>query len=872
MADPRQADRLATTRSRRWLSLRFLSALVPVAVFSLAAWALHRELRVLGPGEIRAAIAAVPLSRLGLAVAATAVSLASVTFYDVLAMRFVGRRMAYRLVAPVSLTATSISNTTGFNALTGGSIRYRFYSRQGVPPLDIYRIIAFCSLTFWLGYALLAGCLLACGRQTLPQALGEAVHWPRLTGLGLLALVALYVTLCWRGKPIGLLRWRLEPPRTAIAALQILVGSLDWLLAAVVFLLLLPRDANIAFDAVLLVFLAAHLAGVASTVPGGLGVFEMTVTYAFGPRLGAATVFATLLAYRLVYYLVPFAAGTIMLAIKELHDRRALLVGVGRAMGPRLAAIAPPFYAAVCTLGGLLLLVSGATPSVEARLRLLLRVLPLPVIEMSSFLASCAGAVLLVLGAGLWRRLDGAYLLALAMLAGGSVFSLLKAFDYEEASVLLVIALLLLPCRRYFYRRASLLSQPFTWPWALAVLLAASGFVWLGLLAHRHVEYSYDLWWRFSLNEHAPRYLRAAAGVAVVLLVAGLRLALRPARPSVQRPTPDDMTAVQHILASAARVDGNLALLGDKSLLFDSDRKSFVMYGVSGRSWIAMGDPVGPAAGVRDVAWSFRELVDRHAGHTVFYEVGTDYLPVYLEMGLSLFKIGEDASVALQGFDLEGSRFKKFRATISRFERDGFRFAVLSPAESETALPELARVSAAWLSNKRSREKGFSLGFFSPDYIRHFPVAVILRGTEIVAFANIWLTGQRQELSVDLMRYVPGVADGLMDALLAHVCLWGREQGYACFSLGMAPLSGLNDQTLAPFWSRMGAQVFRHGEHFYNFQGLRQYKEKFYPEWKPRYLAVSWGLAMPSILLAITTLVSRGPGNAAGGRASSRAS
>jgi phosphatidylglycerol lysyltransferase len=127
-----------------------------------------------------------------------------------------------------------------------------------------------------------------------------------------------------------------------------------------------------------------------------------------------------------------------------------------------------------------------------------------------------------------------------------------------------------------------------------------------------------------------------------------------------------------------------------------------------------------------------------------------------------------------------------------------------------------------------------------------------------VAFANVWLAGGRNELSVDLMRFGEDAPPTTMDALFTELMLWGREQGYAQFSLGMAPLSGFQHRRLAPLWTRLGALLFRYGEHFYNFQGLRQFKQKFDPRWSPRYLASPGGLAVPRILTEVAALTAGG--------------
>lgn len=233
-------------------------------------------------------------------------------------------------------------------------------------------------------------------------------------------------------------------------------------------------------------------------------------------------------------------------------------------------------------------------------------------------------------------------------------------------------------------------------------------------------------------------------------------------------------------------------------------------------------------------------------------------LHVYLDMGLTLFKLGERASVPLVEFSLEGSERRSLRYIHRRLERDGCIFEVLPASGLPELLPELRRISDGWLQEKNTREKGFSLGQFDEGYLRNFPVAVVRQQGKIVAFANLWTGADQQELSLDLMRFGPQAPRGVMEYLFVSLMLWGKDQGYQSFDLGMAPLSGLENRPFAPLWQRIGAVVFRHGEHFYNFEGLREYKQKFNPIWEPRYLACPGGLALPHILLNVATLISGG--------------
>ena len=140
----------------------------------------------------------------------------------------------------------------------------------------------------------------------------------------------------------------------------------------------------------------------------------------------------------------------------------------------------------------------------------------------------------------------------------------------------------------------------------------------------------------------------------------------------------------------------------------------------------------------------------------------------------------------------------------------------------------------------------------------NFPIALVRTEGSPSAFANLWPTGTKDELSIDLMRFGPDAPRSAMDYLFIELMLWARAQGYRWFNLGMAPLAGLERHPLAPAWHRVGNFVFRHGEHFYNFEGLRRYKGKFDPVWEPRYLVAPGGVALPRILIDVSVLIAGG--------------
>ena len=633
---------------------------------------------------------------------------------------------------------------------------------------------------------------------------------------------------------------------------------MDWALLGSILYVLLPLHTKISYPGFLGIFMLAQFFGIVSNVPGGLGVFESVIIILLSPAMQPSAILGSLLVYRGIYYILPLVVSSILLGAFEIFQRKEGAKKTFDVFGRWITLLTPHVLTFTTFAGGIILLISGATPAVKSRLSWLNDFLPLPVIEVSHFLGSLAGAGLIILARGLQLRLDAAYILALILLGIGAIFSLIKGFDYEEAIILAVMFCALLMAHRHFYRKSSLIRQRFTSGWIFAIFFVLIGTAWIGFFSYKHVEYSNDLWWRFSLTGDAPRFLRATVGIVSVVLIFSIAKLLRPVTPKPSLPSLSYLEKAQTIITRSRNTSANLALLGDKTLLFSERSNAFIMYGVEGRSWVAMGDPIGPQEEIIELAWRFHEMCDRHDGWTVFYEVGVENLPLYLDLGLTFIKLGEEGHVSMETFSLEGSKRKEMRHVIHKLGREGCSFEIIQPESIPVILPELKKISDTWLKEKNTREKGFSLGFFSEKYLKLFPVAVIKKEKKIIAFANIWVGAGKEELSIDLMRHLPDAPNGIMDYLFIHLILWGKQEGYEWFNMGMTPLAGLKDHNLAPLWSKLGAFVFRHGEHFYNFQGLRQYKDKFAPEWKPKYLAYPGGFSLPRILANIASLISRG--------------
>jgi len=850
--------RVTVSEHERGSVRRWLVPAVAVTLGVLALLSLRKELETFRYRELARAVRALPMSSLLVAVAVTLLAYAVLPAYDALALRYVGRPLGWRRTTFTSLIAYGFSQTIGLAALASASIRYRFWTAWGLSAVEVAEGVAFTTVTLWLGVATVGG--VAClfdGSPTTVMAFTSPVA-VRALGLALLAVPIAYVV--WNIRARGLVTvagWRFEAPGPRLAVLQIVAASVDWLLASLVLYALLA-PLGVSLGTLVQVFVFAQVLGLASHVPGGLGVFESVVIVALRPVAPPEAVLPALVAYRAIYYLIPFATAAAGLAVYELTKRRSSVVSVMRVAGRWVPGAVPYFLSLTTFAAGVLLMFSGATPGVHTRLRWLDAFFPLAVIEVSHFAASMAGVILILLANGIRRRLDAAYHLTVLALVVGIAGSLLKGADYEEALALMVVLGALLPARPHFFRRAALTSEPFTPGWIAALVLVIAGTVWLGVFSYGHIVFSHRLLWRFATVADAPRFVRAMAGTTAVVIAFALARLLRPAAPRNARPAAADLARAKAVATRSPDVRSHLALLGDKSLLFSESGNAFIMYGVSGRSWVALGDPVGPPSEHAELAWAFRELAHRHGGWPVFYQVSRDLLPLCIDLGLTLLKLGEEARVPLATFSLEGGGRRGLRRNLHDVERSGTTFEMVPPENVPSLLSALQAVSDDWLAAKRTREKGFSLGFFDADYLTNGPIALARRGGEIVAFANVWTSEAKHTASVDLMRFSQDAPRGVMEYLFVKLILWAKAEGYEKFDLGMAPLSGFERRALAPAWQRLGGLVYRHGEHFYHFRGLRQYKEKFDPEWEPLYLAAPGGLAMPRILANVTTLVSGG--------------
>lgn len=842
-------------------ALKKLTPYISFILFGIAAYGVHYQIANYGWSNLWGDLLATPSQTLEVMFFMSVFGYITLSLCEWIAIKYTTEKLNYRFILLGSFLSNAISHNVGASPLTGGAIRYRFYNEWGLTNSAIAKITIFGTLSYFLSAFTLLIIASLIEYNSIPIESGIAKNTlTLLLVIGALLIAGWMALSCFSKNEFTLGRFSISPPTPSLAIQQIAMGAIDLTIAAIVLYIPLLNFTDISFSDFLIYYLVAQLFGLISQVPGGIGVFESSFMFLAGNSFPPEQLLSALIIYRIVYYIIPLLLAGLLITAYETKSHRFVYTLKLHYLFKLIYLATPKIFSVLLLIGGCILLFSGATPGIQERLDWLQFFVPLPLIEFSHAINSLVGLGMIFLSRAVSIKLDSAYYATIILLCTGMVVSLAKGWDFEEAIILGLMLVAFIPTRKHFYRKSALISLEIPLPQLLigAAILGVS--TWLGFFSYKDVAYSNDLWWQFSLDRtgDASRFLRSLFVISVVCCGLLVYRLMSKTVSNLRLPTKEELDIATQIVHNSNTTDHHLVLTGDKYILWSPTQKSFLMFGVTNKFWIAMGDPVGDPTEFEELAWRFRESADRVAAQVAFYETGIEHIPLYLDLGLSLIKLGQQALIPLNAFGLEGKKRQNFRSAINKYQREGFTFEIVYSHQVEAILPNLKRISDAWLAEKNAKEKRFSLGFFNEEYLRHCELAVVKKDGEIYAFCNLWALNNRRQISIDLMRYLPGTPNGIMEYLNISLALWAKEQGFTYFCLGMAPLSGLENHALAPLWHKIGNTIFRIGGDFYNFEGVYFYKDKFNPEWEPVYLAAPPGLQTASALLAATTLISGG--------------
>ena len=671
----------------RLLALRFgrqFPHLLGLLLLAAAIFVVQREFRHLSFRQVRDGLHAIPGRALLASAGCTLLSYFILSFYDRMATRHAGCRIAFRRTCFASFCSYVLSHNLGFAALSGAAVRFRLYGNWGVPPVQIAQIIAFCSLTFVFGACGLIGGVLLIEPGAVPflsHALPTALL--RLAGLAAWSVVIGYVLLSSRRRHLTLGRLHVELPGPRMAIGQVIVASLDVAATAAIAYTLLPPTPGLGYATFLAIYIASYTAGLLASVPGGLGVFDGAMLLGLSAWLPAPRILGMIFVFRIFYYILPLFLAGILFASHELLLRGDAILAVLRRGAPGAARLPRPSLVirqseadfsvgvavgAVSLCGAMLLALGVLDPASDLDV-----VLP-PGASLfdrpygfaawitafaGDYVPSLIGAALMGLAIGLSNRVTLAWGATIALLCAAGVLTALRGSMPLVPGILLLSALLIAPFRSSYYRHARILSEPFAPGTALPLLLLIGCVLILGRLEPNLRFMDANSWWSVVLTPGATNRTRASLACAVLIMLAALWRLISPGRIATlpwQGEGGERYRALTDPQACEPR--GELqneptlssprapALVPQGVVLGETGRAAIAFTRAEaghGRLLVALGDPVGAAAEQVSTIWHLRDLALQEGRDPVFWQVGAALLHLYDDLGLTAWPIEESA-------------------------------------------------------------------------------------------------------------------------------------------------------------------------------------------------------------------------------------
>ncbi|MHC5229112.1 bifunctional lysylphosphatidylglycerol flippase/synthetase MprF [Enterococcus sp. LJL99] len=764
--------------------------------------------------------------------------------YDIILNQILGQKQKRLFLFESSWMINTINNIAGFGGLISIGLRSEFYGKKQegrkvaqsltkillflMSGLSIYSLVAFFILIF--GHA----------NEFLQQ------YWIWLIGGGLYFPIVLIISIVRKDDYIGDL-----DNKTRFSL--ILTSFLEWTGVLGSFLLI-GMLMGISFNPlqVIPLFIAASVIGIASMIPGEIGSFDVMMIIGLSSLgLSREIVVAWILLYRLFYYIIPFMIGVIFF-VKNLSTRlNEDYSGIPRELTTEIAHKIVVF---LMYFSGVMMVLSATIPEVFDQVRWLRHLNPLSFHILNQFPSILLGFLLLIMGRGISAQVKRAYIPTISLLVITLLYTFIKDFSWGVIFYLGFLLLIIIFSKDQLYREQLVYSwEKMTLDGAifsvLTILYIVIGVYNLPTFPHHRHHFN-----EFLFFPSEKIWLSGFIGILLVAIVMYIFLRyLKGSNRTVGIPL-DDARAMTLLETYGGNTDSQLLFLRDKEMYIytnkDDEDTVLLQFRTYNNKCIVMGDPSGKKDDFSVAIEQFIKESDLLGYLPVFYEASEEMVMLLHEFGYDFIKMGEEAHVDLPSFTLSGKKRKAERAVMNRFAKENYQFEVIKPPFSAEKMTELKAVSDEWLGSRK--EKGFSLGFYSEDYLQRAPIAVVYdQENKLIAFANIMPTYTKEEGTIDLMRYSKDAPSGVMDFLFISLFTYMQEQEIDYFNLGMAPLSNVGTSRKSFIQERVAYLVFEFGSHFYSFQGLRSYKDKYATNWVSRYTLYSRDSSIIYVMIAL---------------------
>ncbi|AGZ26680.1 MULTISPECIES: bifunctional lysylphosphatidylglycerol flippase/synthetase MprF [Staphylococcus] len=817
------------TQENKSKLLSILKFVFAATLFVFVVFTLYRELSTINFKDTLMQFGKINRLWLVLLFAGGGASLLILSLYDIILVKSLKLDIPLTKVFRVSYIINALNAIVGFGGFIGAGLRAFVYKNYTEDNKKLVHYISVILISMLTGLSLLS--ILVVFHVFNASDMLDRISWVRW----ILYIVALFL-------PIFIIYTIMKPAdknNRFMGVYCTLVSCVEWMAAAVVlYFSALIVGIDISFMNFIGIFIIAALSGLVSFIPGGFGAFDLVVLLGF-KSLGVSeeNILLALLLYRFAYYFVPVAIALVLSSFEFGNTAKKYIEGSKYFVPAKdvtsflmsyqkdILSKIPSFSLAILVfLTSVIFFINNLTIIYDGLYDDNHFVY---YITLSVHTSAC---LLLMLNVkGIFKQSRRAIIFAII-----SVVLIFTATIYTYASFLLltwlvVIFVLLIIA----YRRAKVVKRPLRLKNVFLIVIISLIVLYINHIIISSTLYALDVY-NLEVDTTVLRYYFWITIALITLIVASIAW-LFDYRYSKSNQNKDLTICEQIIHEYGGNYLTHLIYSGDKDYFVHDNESAFLMYRYKSNALVVLGDPVGDASSFESLLEAFYEYAEYYGYDIIFYQVSDRFMPLYHNFGNQFFKLGEEAIIDLTTFTTSGKKRRGFRATLNKFDDLNINFEVIEPPFSKEMIETLQHVSDQWLDGRN--EMHFSVGQFSEEYLSKAPIGIMRNEDgKIIAFCTLMPTYFNDAISVDLIRWLPELDLPLMDGLYLHMLSWGKEKGYRSFNMGMATLSNVGQLHYSYLRERLAGRVFEHFNGLYRFQGLRRYKEKYGPNWEPRFL------------------------------------
>lgn len=784
------------------------------------------------------------------------IAILSITLYDIAIVRKLGYNMKTSKIMEISLISATFNNVMGMGGIVGAGLRSLFLKDQNFKNEDIvqYNLILVPSTMIGLSIFMILGFTNIINLDIIFNHYSAL----RFAAIGFIIFLLLYLffdKVKFFKKKESKFNLNLN-----FKFKMIMISTLEWLLAGLLFCgITMIFNSQIKITDVLGIFSVSLVAAILSLTPGGIGSFDFLVVLGL-KEIGISSndAFSILILFRVMYYIIPWFFGATLSVVYLSSKFRGKIKSTFEETYNTLRTFS---YVSKFTLyilimfSGIILLIHSIQPEIS-QISIIQRFFSGIFETLSLSIEMVLGIILIIIASDIKNGVKYAYKWVIFLLFMGAVSITILQLNMFYALMITLVAALLIISKDAFDRE--------TYPYKTINIIGFLVFTFIILFIYQILLKSTGKSMSgiseniiYFINNPGEYFNRSISAFILIWGIIFVYIKFRPKFNIKEKPSESDFEEIKVFLNKyRGNAFTHLIFTGDKNIFWNSKKTVLFSYAKTFNRIVVLGDPIGEEKDFSEAIAEIQNYFEKYGYEVIFYEVDEKFLSIYHDNGYSFFKLGEEGVINLNEFKMSSNMRRNYNKVMKLFEDEGYKLEIIEPPFDYKILIDLKTVSEEWLGGRK--EKGFSIGFFSREYIQRASIYVLRdKNNKIIAFMSLRpYYDENKNISIDMMRYKKNSPSGTMDAMFIGMINWAKENNYERFIIGMAPLSNVGLNKFSRGEEKLAYMLYKHGKSIYGFVGLRAYKEKFKPEWEPKYLCYDNIVSLPKIWLETAMLIS----------------